>query len=469
MSTAAQASGYLVARFGADHGSPSTANPYAVYFNPAAMGGTEGTNLTLEVAPLWRTVNYTRTPDALGNAALRDPDNTSPAALRYRDANTGKATLNNALVLGYLGATSDLGLKSPLRVGYSAYVPYGGMASWDKRSDAIASDPLVPGAKDSVARWHNITGKILAIYNTAAVSYTFESLRLSVGANASLVYQDIDTVRARNIPDQNDNVETDLGQLQEGRTRLVAHGLQAGAALGVYWEPLEDRSLALGLSYTSRPGFVGENRLAGELTAQAASNPGVQAPQKVDFLHAYPDLVRLGATYRVSQALELRADGEWVRWSSYKRQCVVSPGASCDINSDGSATDKNKEDEIVLNVPRNFMDAVGVRAGAGVFLSDRTEVFGSAAFSTSAIPKNNVDPAAIDSFRIYGTLGGRFRLLDQFALAASANVIHFLPFTVDAVGAARTDQLKTPSRSPSANGRYSSEVLFLNVNGTVTF
>ncbi|MGZ5971616.1 MAG: hypothetical protein ACXWP4_28290, partial [Polyangiales bacterium] len=34
----ASASGYLTARFGADHGSPVASNPYAIYYNPGAIG-----------------------------------------------------------------------------------------------------------------------------------------------------------------------------------------------------------------------------------------------------------------------------------------------------------------------------------------------------------------------------------------------------------------------------------------------
>src|SRR5262249_18470660 len=42
----AEASGYLTARFGSDQGTPAQPNTFAVYFNPAALGGTKGTTLT---------------------------------------------------------------------------------------------------------------------------------------------------------------------------------------------------------------------------------------------------------------------------------------------------------------------------------------------------------------------------------------------------------------------------------------
>src|SRR5690348_6393938 len=61
----AQASGYLTARFGGDQGAPMMPNGYALYFNPAALGGTTGTTLTGDVSLALRHVHYKRTGEAL--------------------------------------------------------------------------------------------------------------------------------------------------------------------------------------------------------------------------------------------------------------------------------------------------------------------------------------------------------------------------------------------------------------------
>jgi len=458
----ARASGYLVARFGGDHGTPASPNTFAVYFNPAAMGPTKGTQLSLDVAPILRQASYERTADALGNGALADPLNQTEDARRYRDANTGKSSLSNVLALGFLGLTTDLGMKSPLRLGWAVYVPFGGIAQWDQRTGPIATDPRAPGAVDGTQRWHNINGKLLSIYNTFAVSYTLEKARLSFGANVSVAFHEADTIRARNIPDNGDDLQGFDGRIVEGRTRLKAHGLNMGAALGVYWEPLEDRSLKLGLSYTSQPGF-GEMRLHGELTAQAGSSPLEAQPTKVDLLQSYPDILRFGGAWRASKKWELRADTELVRWSVFDRQCVTAPGEACVTAADGSG-DALK---IVLNIPRNFKNAIGVRGGFGYFIEDDTELFASAAVSTSAVKPAYIDASVIDSTRIYASLGARHEFSSHFSLAGSANLIYFMP--VDTRGQHRTDLLLNPSKGPSANGRYTSEILFLNVNATYAF
>ena len=457
----AHASGYLVDRFGADHGSPAAANPYSVFFNPAAMSAAPGTQATFELATLLRMASYERSNAALGDRTLADPSNNTAEASRYRDANTGKATLTNLLVLPYIGATTDLGLKTPFRLGYAFYIPFGGLAQWDKRTDAITNDALAPGARDGQQRWHSISGQLLSIYNTLAVSYMIPSLRLSFGANASFVHHKVNTIRARNIP-QNDDTITSGEQLVEGRTRFEASGNNISAALGVYWEPKEDRSIKLGLSYTSQPGF-GEMRLKGELTAQAGTSPTVNAPTPVDFLQTYPDVVRFGASYAVNKQVELRTDLSYARWSTFKHQCVVAPGQTCDVAADGSGDGL----KIIINVPRPLQDSVGGKLGLGYYLNDETELFGSAAFSTSAVPKSAIDAAAIDSFRLYGTVGARRDIGKHFALAGSFNAIYFLP--VDTKGAAATDELQNPSKSPSSDGVYKSTVLFLNLNGTLKF
>ena len=52
----ASASGYLTARFGSDHGTPAMPNTYAIYFNPAALGGTTGTTIMGDASLVLRSL-----------------------------------------------------------------------------------------------------------------------------------------------------------------------------------------------------------------------------------------------------------------------------------------------------------------------------------------------------------------------------------------------------------------------------
>src|SRR5438045_2652289 len=117
-------SGYLSARFGTDQGTPAMANPYAIYYNPAALGGTKGTLLVLDASIVYRSFSYTRGADALS------PTNpTSRSDANYVQANTGKGSLGNILALPFIGASSDLGTKD-FRIGFASYIPFGGSTEW---------------------------------------------------------------------------------------------------------------------------------------------------------------------------------------------------------------------------------------------------------------------------------------------------------------------------------------------------
>ncbi len=446
--TTAHASGYLAARFGSDYGTPAMANPFAIYFNPAAMGGTKGTQIAGDLSLIYRHATYTRPAAALSPNASKATD---PA---YSASNTGTAKLNNALALPFLGVTSDFGTKN-FRAGYAFYIPFGGQASWDKRDGLNSS---LPGAVDGPQRWHNISGIILAAYNTFAVSYTIPSARLSFGASVSPIVHHVSTVRARNT-DGSDDTNTGTTNI-EGRSLIEATGVNIGAAAGVYWEAVPNK-LNFGLSYTSQPGF-GETRMSGTLSTRLGAQPNVTKTD-IDLLQSYPDIVRFGTMLKVSEAVDIRSDIEYVRWSTFKNQCVVNKGSSCDVKADGSQGGNN----VIINIPREFKDAVGFRIGPGVKIGPKTDLFGSAGFSTSAVPKGTIDASTIDAFTLQFAAGVHHELSKHVAFGASYN--HLALLTVDSTNDAKQNKYLAPSKSPSGGGVYKSQIGFLNINATYTF
>ena len=454
----ASASGYLTARYGSDQGTPATGNPYAVYYNPAAMAGVKGTQVVVDVSVVLRQASYTRdttalSPGAGNEAALSDPN--------YISANTGKGTLLNLLALPYFGAVSDFGTKS-FRGGAAFYIPYGGLATWDKKDGT----PGVPGSTDGPQRWHNISGTILAMHGTLAASYNIEPLNLSIGANVSGVFNTVSTVRARNADDTDAIVGGD-GRIAEGRSYLTAQSFTMTAAGGLYWATRNEK-LRLGLSYTAPPGF-GETRMSGELTQQLGTSAVATQSQQIDFLQSYPDIVRFGVGVRVHPKWDLKADFEYVRWGLFKRQCVVLRGQECLTNDDGSAQSDAASKNIVLNLKRDWNDAVGFRIGPSYFATPDLELFGSLGFSTPAVPKATIDAGTIDAFRLYFTAGAKYEVSRHLSLGASYNHIAFLTVNNKEAGASVYATNRVPSRSPGANGTYSSQIGMLNVNATIKF
>lgn len=438
-------------------------NTYAIYFNPAALGGSTGTTITGDVSLLLRWAQYRRVGTGAEDA-LSPSDPASKNNEQYVGSNTGKGNLLNLLALPFAGVNTDFGGNKILRGGYAVYIPFGGLATWDRNDNPVFG---VPGTVDRAQRWHNISGQILAIYNTFALAFKVHP-RFTIGLNASPVLHMVKTVRARNADGSDDTVVN--GNLVEGRSLLSAHGFNMAVGAGVYWEATDN--FRLGASYTSQPGF-GETKMTGELTTQIAATPPGGA-KDINFYQTYPDVIRFGAAGKIGEKWELRGDFEFVRWSVFDRQCVTEKGIACNVAADGRDLSGGK---VILNIPRNWNDAIGLRVGPGYQLNDDVELFGSLGFTTPAVPDKTMDASTIDAFRLYATAGGKFALSKKMALATSYNHIFFFDRTITQSGQNIPDHPATSpgggdynvSRSPSANGRYRSQIGFVNINVAYTF
>lgn len=457
----ADASGFLGARFGADHGTPVGANPFSVYFNPAALGAVKGTQLSIDAAVVYRVASYKRGEDALTPSTLKNTDKTSQTYLDYARSNTGTAEVKNILALPFAGIATDFGGSKLLHGGFAVYIPYGGLASW-KRDDSFKNSQA-PGGVDGPQRWFNISGRIISLYSTAALAITIPDTRLSFGVNGSLVHHTLETARARNSNGSDDTLAND--QLIEGRALIEASGFNAAASLGVYYEAIPDK-LSFGASYNTRPGF-GQMRLKGTLKTQFGQNSR-DDKNDIELLQTYPDVWRIGAAYRVSEAVELRLDGEYVTWSNFKRQCLVNADqdAQCKLYDNGGEAAENG-DKVIQVIERNWKDAFAVRLGVGYFVSESTEVFGSALYDTTAVPDSTLDPTFIDANKIHWVLGARQKITPKFALAGSFNHVYF--FERDTTGKNVFATRVGESRQPSASGVYNQQFFYLNINGTYTF
>lgn len=454
----AHASGYLSARFGADMGGPHQANGYAVYYNPAALGGTKGTSITGDVSVAVRFASYERPVSALSPSKdeilLKDD---------YVKANTGKATLTNALPLPFVSLNTDFGGSKWLRGGLAVYIPFGGAANWTRNDKA--DNPLAIGAVDGVQRWHNISGQIMALYTTGALAVNMSewgAKGFSAGINVSGIYHHVETVRARNDNGSDDTTST-LGKLVEGRSYVNASGFNMSVGAGIYYEP-EDRAYRLGLSYTSQPGF-GQTRMNGTLTQVFASS-AVGGDQDIDFLQTYPDIVRFGYAQKFGKRWEIATDLEYVRWSVFNKQCVVLAGKDCKLTPQGDNVPGVTPEPVVLNIPRNWNDAFLVRVGPAYQASDRVNLFASMSVNTPAVPKSTIDASTIDALRIGVTAGVRWQATDHFALGFAYN--HFGYFSVVSREGAQYTFARA-SKSPNASGTYSAQIALFNTNVSYTF
>lgn len=446
-SSSALASGYLNPRLADPHGHPALANPYAIYFNPAALGGLQGTHIVVDGTLAWRTADVTRNASALSPqspGSLGDPT--------YIAVNTGDAHASNVVGIPFLAASTDFGQPN-FFAGLGAYVPFGGVSKFGSR-DEYAGNASVPGAVDGPQRWALISGTQQALFTTAAVGFRLPEERLSFAVSGSLVLSSIVHYQARNLPG-NDDIAS------EGRALIDVSGVQGSMTAGVYWEPLPDHKLRLGASYAVRPGF-GNTRLSGTLRQHS---PAYDTNQDIDLLLTYPDVIRAGvAAMPWGSSIELRLDAEYVLWSAFERQCVVTRGGSCNIGPDGSEQGSGRE--VLLAVQRKWKNAGGARAGVGYFLDEKTELYGAIGFDTSAVPKSNLEPTYPDGFKLIGSLGARREVANGIVIGASYT---FVPYLSVDTGHQNFFGLAGASRTPNQDGTYTSKLMFFNLNAAFAF
>jgi long-chain fatty acid transport protein len=453
----ARASGFLTDQFGSDHGQPALPSAYAVYFNPGAMAGMYGTELTVDGVVAARSLDYDRSLSALsftGSQPVGGAD--------YVAANSGKAHLFNVLTAPFVGFVTDFG-GSAVRLGLGVYVPFGGEVSWDKNS-AYASSAVAPGAYDGTQRWSSISALTSSIYSTAAVAYRFDAARLGVGASFSVIRTGLNDVRARD-PDGSDDILASNGEPKEGRSDLDVSGVQLGAAVGAYWEATEDGALRIGASYTSRPTTVGAPFGTMRLNGTFKLDPASPGGNPVDLLQAYPDIVRVGVAWRIHPDVEMRLDGDWQRWSAFKDQCIVAnvPGTACNVDSNGVAVGNTSD--VKLDLPRNWKDSFKVRLGTAYWVVPQAELFASIALESSPSEPRNEDALIFDSTRLSGTVGARYAFSKHVVASLSYTDTHIVPVTV--TDSAFATFPPGVNKSPSANGSYSSEIYIFD--GAVSY
>ncbi len=454
----AMASGFMVARFGGEHGHPTTANPTAMYYNPGALSLSKGTKIMIDGSLAWRKFTYTRDPGAIDNV-LEEGELGAGTPADQVHANSGEGGLTNFIAAPFLGASTDFGVEN-LTVAIGAYVPFGGSSVYDK----FDHNPKTPGASDGSQRWWVIEGSIRSLYATAAGAYYIPSLKLGFGVGLNAVISSVHTVRARNASGHDYTIVRGAGgdQIQEGRAVVNVKSTDLSLGAGLIWHPTPD--WWVGLSYQSQPGF-GENELEGEYEQILGNAKQAEPAQDVIIKQTMPDVFRAGLRFRPGKH-EVRLFGDYIRWSVFKDQRVI-----------GAEPDANGDDVKVTYIPRNWEDAFGVRAGYSFFLSEMNlELYAGAGFDQNAVPEETIDPSLYDTNKATGSLGARYTMMDNsLALAATYTQVFYFtrevdPREKDAAGVSvLPSSVSEDFRGPDAAGKYEQAIGVFNLNVQYAF
>lgn len=475
-SNTADASGISAARFGGEHGHPTTDNPTAIYYNPAGIALSKGTHIFVDGTIALRWASYTRpaagpSDVAMGETPVQSSDRTLDLA---PGANDGKATLFNAVAAPFFGVTSDFGTDF-IYGGVSVSVPFGGAAVWDKNPTYSGNDQF-PGARDGVARWYSIHGSIRSFYFTGALAYNIRKIGLSIGLSGSAIRSSVETIRARNTDGTDDLIGgTDENpSLKEGRSYLNVKGWQGGFGIGLVYDVLKLGKYFIGASYQSQPNVAGGMKLKGTLSnALALTEP---AETDVEFLQQLPDIIRLGVRVRPTEKYELRAFADYTRWSVFSKQCVLDrsqPDRTCDFANTSSALDDpenfggDAHPSVTQHLPRFWKDGGGVRIGGSYWFVPPLETYVGLGYDSTAVPVETLDPALMDAHKFSIAAGFRWQVIKHFAFAFTLTELIYARTSTK--GKSALNRFQSPTKQPSGNGVYKQFIQLFNIYVDVSF
>ncbi|MCA9537370.1 MAG: outer membrane protein transport protein [Myxococcales bacterium] len=473
----AHAGGFVVARFGGEHGHVTTDNATAMYYNPAGISLRAGTHLYLDGTFAWRSFTYDRDPAAIDNV-IADGETSVGTRADQIAQNSGEGGLFNFAAAPFAGVVTDFGVPN-LGVGLSFYAPFGGASVYDTK-DEYKGTPAFDGSQ----RWWAIEGTIRTLYVTGAVAYTIPKLNLSLGVGLNFARSEVHTIRARNATGH-DHMTDAEGNPVEGRAIVDVSGNEFALGGGLIWKPVDN--VWLGASYQSAPNF-GESVLAGTATlvqGRGVYAGGVPEEPDVELKQSLPDIFRLGGRWRPVDVAEIRLFGELQRWSSFDKQCIID--TSKDQKCDGSTG-------TVALLPRDWEDSFGVRAGGSYWISPDIELYVGAGFDMSAVPDDTLEAGLYDTDKGTASLGGRFTLLDgALAISATYTQVFYADREIKPRGhvqkgagtpvdesAAQNDPIETETdinrfgfatneRNPDSAGTYKQAVGVFNLNVEYNF
>ena len=464
-----EASGLATARFGGERGTPMQSNATALYYNPGALAAADdGIGAFVDLNVAWRTASYTRTPiagcEAGADGSTCDFPQEQPEPGDAAGANNGEAKLTNVAAAPMVGVNlrAPIGDDFGIAAAVGFFVPFGGASKWSQNDNFTGSS--YPGPVDGVQRWWSIDGTLRSLFFSAAVAASLTRY-VHVGVSAGAALTQVDTIRARTTPGNN-------SLAAEGRTWLDANSLDPHLGAGVLVTPLGTGDLRIALSYQAPVGFNGA-KVRGFLRKKIGSGAVQGEDQEVDMDVNWPDVVRLGVSYRFNEDVEARLFGDFTRWSLYDHNCISNAGEECEVldeDTGGRRRGENVEGTPVPvnNVPRQWNDAFGIRAGMSYWVDPDIELLAGIGYDSSAIPDTTLAPDILDFHDVSVALGARFQFIEELAGMLTYTQFFYIPRDI-APDDGQNAQFAPPSTGPSSHGHYEQNIGVVNVNLELSF
>ena len=269
------------------------------------------------------------------------------------------------------------------KVGLGVYTPFGGLTDWgDNWAGKYVLESL----------------DLKAIYFQPTLSIKLTNM-LSFGAG--LVYNrgSVDLTQA--IPLTNSSG-------QDGQAELKGSGHGFGWNAGLY---LKTQPMSVGLTYRSEVKTTINN---GDAIFTVPTSLQAQFPQPNTFNASIPlpSTTSIGFGFYPTKKWTLAFDVNYIDWKVYKVLAFDYKNNTPDLQDTYS--------------PRNYKNAVSLRAGAQYKACDKVFIRFGGGYATTAVDDGYVTPEAPDANRVYVTGGLGYKLADRLDLDLSFEYEHLM-------------------------------------------
>jgi long-chain fatty acid transport protein len=361
---AASASGYYVPKVGGDTAGPTTANGSALFWNPAAMSLIDGHSVFIEPQLAWRKNQYT--PSEPGQA----PSDTT----RWNIIPAAAATFT---------------LHDRVKAGIGIFFPYG-----------LGND-FVP--RDGSSRFSIIYADMRSMFVMPSLSVDVvknDKMRFAFAAGLVIARTSVDHYKALDsgslLPGSTPRERIgDVLAEQEARTLFSGAGNTFGFDVGLLFQPIPTLTLGASYIHSMKANVKGTLQSYMPPTNQAAAQ--LRTPMEATANFPLPATLRFGADFRfLENRAMVKFQTDWSRWSEFDTQTVtVTEPAGVSLNLD-------------QQIPRNFKNTVGFRAGGSYFVNDWAEVLLAGGGESGAVPDATMAPDINDSSLIGVSVGPKF-------------------------------------------------------------
>jgi long-subunit fatty acid transport protein len=397
---------------GPDSGA-ATPDPAAAYFNPAALGGTEGVKLMMDTQVAFIRVDVTSTRySPIGEAACGDsyeagidPNTCAP----YKGS---KARVQVPVAM--LGVSWKV-IPDRLALGLAISDAFVG------GGDYRAGEPDNEAPFEGSQRYAGVMTKIITLHANPAVAVTIVD-GVHVGGGGKIIYDSIEAIQAADLtgtegwdPDHPEEPYSRDSYL-EGK----ASGLHFGWEAGVFvnrWKYAQ-----VGLSYHHNGAFSAE----GDGSLNLPDSIGADQDANVSFDLPLPDVMMFWANSQVTDKLMVGAGADWQLWNN----CCGGEDGDIIIGltstDDGDAIGTDEADGlggIVVDdkqySPRRLWNSVNYGANAGWQVTDPVWIGGRVGYNQNAVPDYAVSATNLDFQSIGVQAAGRYKIGKKLTLGLS--------------------------------------------------